>query len=142
METVRHILQLKGYDVWSVLPDTTVFDALRLMADKGVGALLVMEGERLVGVMSERDYARKVILEGKASKETRVGDIMTRNVYTIHPEQTVEEAMDTMVNKHIRHLPVVENDQVIGVISIMDTSRHVIYYQREIIKNLTGRIPK
>ena len=123
MNTIRHILQLKGSDiVWSISPDGTVYAALRLMADKGVGALVVMEGDRMVGIVSERDYARKVILQGKASKETPIREIMTSRVYTIHPDQTVEEAMDLMVTKHIRHLPVVENDGVIGVISIMDTT--------------------
>jgi CBS domain-containing protein len=140
MNTVRHILQLKGSDVWSISPDGTVYDALRLMADKGVGALVVMEGDRMVGILSERDYARKVILQGKASKETPIREIMTSRVYTIHPDQTVEEAMDLMVTKHIRHLPVVENDSVIGVISIMDTTRSVIYIQREKIKELEGKI--
>lgn len=140
MNTIRHILQLKGSNVWSISPDGTVYDALRLMADKGVGALVVIEGESMVGIMSERDYARKVILQGKASKETPVREIMTQRVYTIHPDQTVEEAMDLMVTKHIRHLPVVENDQVVGVISIMDTTRSVIYAQRETIKELQGKI--
>lgn len=140
MNTVRHILQVKGYDVWSISPDWNVFDALRMMKDKGVGALIVLEGERMVGIMSERDYARKVILQGKSSKDTPVRDIMTSKVYTIHPDQTVEEAMDLMVTKHIRHLPVVENDAVIGVISIMDTTRSVIYVQREKIKELQGKI--
>ena len=140
MNTVRHILLLKGSDVWSISPDGTVYNALRLMADKGVGALVVMEGERMVGIMSERDYARKVILQGKASKETPVREIMTQRVFTIHPDQTVEEAMDLMVTKHIRHLPVVETDAVIGVISIMDTTRSVIYVQREKIKELQGKI--
>jgi CBS domain-containing protein len=140
MNTVRHILLLKGSDVWSISPEGSVYDALRLMADKSVGALVVMEGDHMVGIMSERDYARKVILQGKSSKETRVREIMTSRVYTIHPDQTVEEAMDLMVTKHIRHLPVVENDEVIGVISIMDTTRSVIYVQREKIKELEGKI--
>ncbi len=140
MNTVRHILQVKGYDVWSISPDGNVFDALRMMKDKGVGALIVMEGERMVGIMSERDYARKVILQGKSSKDTPVREIMTSKVFTIHPDQTVEEAMDLMVTKHIRHLPVVEDDAVIGVISIMDTTRSVIYVQREKIKELQGKI--
>jgi CBS domain-containing protein len=140
MNTIRHILQLKGNDVWSVASSVTVFDALRLMADKGIGALLVMEGDRLAGIVSERDYARKVILQGKASKETPVGEIMTRNVFTIHPDQTVEEATDLMVGHHIRHLPVVEENKVIGVISIMDTSRLIIYSQRETIRELEERV--
>jgi CBS domain-containing protein len=140
MNTIRHILQLKGHDVWSVTPDVSVYEALRLMADKNIGALLVMEADRLVGVVSERDYARKIILQGKSSKETRVGEIMTRQVFTIHPDQTVEEAMDVMVRHHIRHLPVVEDNQVRGVISIMDTTRNVIYAQRETIRELEDRM--
>ncbi len=140
MNTIRHILQLKGHDVWSVTPETSVFEALRLMADKRIGALLVMEGDHLVGILSERDYARKVVLQGKASKETPVSEIMTRQVYTIHPDQTVEEATDLMVQHHIRHLPVVEDSLVIGVISIMDTSRLIIYAQRETIRELEARI--
>jgi CBS domain-containing protein len=140
MNTIRHILQLKGNDVWSVTPDVTVFDALRLMADKGIGALLVMENEHLEGIISERDYARKVILQGKASKETPVSEIMTRQVYTVHPDQTVEEAMDLMVKRHIRHLPVVEDSQVVGVISMMDTSRAVIFAQREAIREMESKL--
>ncbi len=140
MNTIRHILQLKGHDVWSVTPDVSVYEALRLMADKNIGALLVMEADRLVGVISERDYARKIILQGKSSKETLVGEIMTRQVFTIHPDQTVEEAMDVMVRHHIRHLPVVEENQVKGVISIMDTTRNVIYAQRETIRELEDRM--
>jgi len=140
VNTIRHILQLKGHDVWSVTPDDSVYEALRLMADKNIGALLVMEADRLVGVLSERDYARKIILQGKSSKDTLVGEIMTRQVFTIHPDQTVEEAMDVMVRHHIRHLPVVEENQVIGVISIMDTTRTVIYAQRETIRELEDRM--
>jgi CBS domain-containing protein len=140
MNTVRHILQVKGDFVWSVLPEATVFDAIRLMADKDVGALLVMRGDQMLGIISERDYARKVILQGKASKETTVQEIMTQHVYTIHPDQTVEEAMDLMVHRHVRHLPVVEDDQVVGMISIMDTARTVIHAQRQTIKELERRM--
>ncbi len=140
MNTIRHILQLKGHDIWSVAPETPVLDALRLMADKGIGALLVMEGDRLAGIVSERDYARKVILQGKSSKDTPVGEIMTRQVITIHPDQTVEEATDIMVSHHIRHLPVVEDNRVIGVISMMDTSRLIIYSQRETIRALEAQV--
>jgi CBS domain-containing protein len=140
MNTVRHILQLKGDFVWSIAPDATVFDAIRMMADKGAGALVVMVDDRIVGIISERDYARKVILQGRSSKETQVDEIMTRNVFTIHPDQTVEEAMDLMVKHHVRHLPVVEDDQVVGVISIMDTTRNVIYMMRKTIRDLESKI--
>jgi CBS domain-containing protein len=140
METIRHILQLKGGDVWTTTPETSVYDALLIMADKDIGALLVMENDKMVGIISERDYARKVILQGKASKSTKVSEIMTRDVLTIHPDQTVEEAMEIMGRKHIRHLPVVEEKRVIGVISIMDTNRNIIYRQRQTIREMEDKI--
>ncbi len=140
METIRHILQLKGGDVWTTTPDTSVYDALLVMADKDIGALLVMENDKMVGILSERDYARKVILQGRASKSTKVSEIMTRDVLTIHPDQTVEEAMEIMSRKHIRHLPVVEEKRVIGVISIMDTNRNIIYRQRQTIREMEDKI--
>ena len=139
MSSVRHILQVKGHtSVWTVKPDNTVFEALKIMADKDVGALLVMVGDKLTGIISERDYARKVILLGKASKDTPVADIMSSHVYVIHPSQTAEEAMELMNNKRIRHLPVVdENETVVGVISISDVLRDIIYRQRETIKRIS-----
>lgn len=138
MTTVRQLLQIKGQDVWSTVPDCTVFDALRTMSDKDVGALLVMENDRLVGIVSERDYARKVVLQGKGSKDTPVSEIMSTRLFTIHPDQTIEECMDLMTNKRVRHLPVVdENKQVLGVISIGDVVRDIIYRQREEIKKLS-----
>lgn len=140
MDTVRHILQLKGGQVWSAHPAMSVYDALRIMAEKGIGALLVMENDQLVGIVSERDYARKVILQGRASKTTQVSEIMTSDVITIHPDQTVEEAMEVMNRKHIRHLPVLEDDKVIGVISIMDTNRDIIYRQRQKIREMEDKI--
>lgn len=139
INTARHILEVKGPDVWSISPDATVYDALRMMADKDVGALLVMEGDRLVGIISERDYARKVILVGKTSRETLVREIMSSNVYTIHPDQTVEEAMEIMTNRRVRHLPVVAEGHVFGVISIGDVVKNIIYRQREMIKNLASK---
>jgi len=140
METIRHILQLKGGDVWTTTPDTSVYDALLVMADKDIGALLVMENDKMVGILSERDYARKVILQGRASKSTKVSEIMTRDVLTIHPDQTVEEAMEIMSRKHIRHLPVVDEKRVIGVISVMDTNRNIIYRQRQTIREMEDKI--
>ena len=140
MNTIRHILQLKGDFVWSVSPNATVFEAIRLMADKGAGALVVLDDEHMVGIISERDYARKVILQGKSSKETKVSEIMTSKVFTIHPDQTIEEAMDLMVKHHIRHLPVVDDAQVVGVISIMDTTRNVIYSMRQTIRDLEDKM--
>jgi CBS domain-containing protein len=139
IHTARHLLEVKGPDVWSISPDATVYDALRMMADKGVGALLVMVGEQLVGIISERDYARKIILQGKTSKETLVREIMSTKLYTIHPEQTVDEAMELMTNKHVRHLPVVADNVCYGVISIGDVVKNIIFRQREMIKNLTNK---
>ncbi len=140
MNPIRQILQLKGELVWTIAPDQTVFDALRLMADKDIGALVVVQDARIVGILSERDYARKVILVGKSSKETLVSEIMTSPVVTIHPDQTVEEAMEMMTRHRVRHLPVVENDQLVGILSIGDVVRNIIYRQRETIKEMSDRI--
>ncbi|HEX7567619.1 MAG TPA: CBS domain-containing protein [Anaerolineaceae bacterium] len=140
MDTVRHILQIKGNDVWATTPRTTVYDALRVMADKNCGALLVMEGEKVVGIFSERDYARKVILQGRSSKETLVSEIMTSKLHTIHPDQTVEEAMEIMTNKRVRHLPVMEGDHLVGMISIGDVLREIIYVQLSRIHDMEDKI--
>ncbi|MBI4927386.1 MAG: CBS domain-containing protein [Anaerolineae bacterium] len=137
ISTARHLLEVKGPDVWSISPNATVYDCLRMMADKDVGALLVTEDDKLVGIISERDYARKVILLGKSSKETFVREIMSTKLFTIHPDQTVEEAMEMMTTRRVRHLPVVADDQLLGVISIGDVVKNIIYRQRETIKNLT-----
>jgi CBS domain-containing protein len=137
--TIRHLLEVKGYNIWTISPSASVFDALRMMSMKDVGALVVLEGDKMVGILSERDYARKVVLLGKTSRETTVNEIMSNKVHSIHPDQTVEEAMEIMNSKRIRHLPVVEdgNDQnVLGMISIGDVVRAIIYKQREEIKNL------
>jgi CBS domain-containing protein len=138
--TIRHILEVKGFDVWSVGPDTFVFDALRMMGDKDVGALLVMEQDVMVGIVSERDYARKVVLLGKTSRGTTVRDIMSSKVISIHPDQTVEEAMEVMNNNRIRHLPVVEGQKVIGVIAQRDVMRAIIHKQREALRALENKI--
>lgn len=140
MNTVRHILQVKGDDLWTITPDTTVYDALRLMADKDVGALLVMDSGRLVGILSERDYARKVILFNKASRETLVREIMTTQLFTIHPDQTVQESMELMTARRVRHLPVVDGEQVLGVISIGDAVKDIIYQQRRTIRDYETRL--
>jgi CBS domain-containing protein len=141
MSTLRHILQLKGNDVWSISPSATVYEALRMMADKDVGALLVMEADQLVGMISERDYARKVILQGKASRDTLVGEIMTSKVITIHPDQTVQECMGLMNDHRIRHVPVVdEGEQVLGVVSIGDVLKDIIYVQKRRIKEMETRL--
>ena len=136
MNTVKEILRTKGRDVWSIAPDATVYDALKLMADKNVGAVLVMEADNLVGVLSERDYARKVILHGKSSRDTSVREIMTERVVYVRPEQTAEECMALMTGKRVRHLPVLEDDQVIGVISIGDVVKNIISEQEFIIDQL------
>jgi signal-transduction protein with cAMP-binding, CBS, and nucleotidyltransferase domain len=141
METIRHILSGKPKFTWSITPEDSVFDALKLMAEKGVGALLVLKKDRLVGILSERDYARKVILQGRSSRDTRVIDIMSSPVHTIHPEQTIIEAMELMTNKHIRHLPVSEDGQnVIGVVSIGDVLNSLIYTQRQLIRALEAEM--
>ena len=136
MKIVKDILQTKGQAVWSVAPDTAVDDALKLMADKNVGAVLVLEAGKLVGIFSERDYARKVILHGKSSKDTLVREIMTEKVVCVHPDTILEVCMELMTDKHIRHLPVVEGDQLIGVISIGDVVNAIIAEQRYIIGQL------
>jgi CBS domain-containing protein len=140
MITAQSILELKGNDVWTISPEDSVYDALRLMSRVDVGALLVMEGDKLVGMLSERDYARKVILFGKTSKETKVKEIMTEKVISIHPMQISEECMEIMTKNHIRHLPVVVDDQVLGVISIGDVVKTIMHKQREKIRDLTAKV--
>ena len=141
MKTVRHLLRSKGNDVLSVAPATTVFEALRLMAEKNVGAVLVLEGERLVGIFSERDYARKVILKGKSSKETLVREIMSSHVLYVRPEQTTEDCMALMTGKRVRHLPVLDEEQrVVGVISIGDVVKDIISEQEFMIEQLQNYI--
>ena len=136
MKRVDQLLREKGSDFWSVLPEATVFKALELMAEKNIGAVLVMEGEHLSGIFSERDYARKVVLEGKSSKDVPVQQIMTSKVVCIKPEQSIEECMALMSNKHIRHLPVIEGDRVVGVISVGDVVKSLISEQEFIITQL------
>lgn len=140
MKLLSHLLNDKGREVWSLTPDATVYEAIDQMAQKGVGALLVMEGERLVGIVSERDYARKVILEGRASRETQVREIMSHPVICARPERTVEEAMAIMAEKRIRHLPVVVEDRVEGVISIGEVGRAIIADKEFHIQQLTNYI--
>ena len=136
MQTVRDILKAKGSDVWSVEPDATVFDALQRMADKEVGALVVLQGEQIVGLISERDYARKVILHGRASSTTLVREIMTSPVVYIHLDQAIEECMSLMTEKRTRHLPVIENGKLVGLISIGDIVKSIIADQQFIIEQL------
>lgn len=136
MKTVKDILNSKGYGVWSISPDSTVFDALTEMAKKEVGALAVMDGDLLVGIISERDYARKVILKGKTSRTTLVRDIMTSRVICTHSDQSVEECMALLTGRRIRHLPVVEGERVIGMISIGDLVKSIISEQQFMIEQL------
>ncbi len=140
MTIVAQLLQAKGSDIWSVTPDTSVYDAIMLMAEKGVGALLVLQGERLVGIVSERDYARKVILRGKSSKDTPVREIMTERVFYVRPEQSIEECMAIMTDRHIRHLPVLDGEQLVGIISIGDVVKATISNQEFLIQQLENYI--
>ena len=136
MKPVRELLRIKGQETWSVTPDTPVYDALKLMAEKNVGALLVLEGDKLAGILSERDYARKVILKGKASKNTPAREIMSENVVCVTPEQSVAECMALMTDKHFRHLPVIEDGKLVGVISIGDVVKAIISEQTFVIEQL------
>jgi CBS domain-containing protein len=136
MATVRDMLRTKGLDVWSVAPDTSVYDALKLMAEKNIGAVLVMEAGELVGILSERDYARKVALLGKTPVDTPAGEIMTDRVLCVRPEETAEEVMALMTQKKVRHLPVLEEDKLVGVISIGDVVKATIEQQEFIIEQL------
>ena len=136
MKAVRDILEIKGREVWSIGPRESVFDALKLMAEKGIGALVVLEAGKVVGIISERDYARKVILHGRSSPTTLVSEIMTARVVYAQPQQNIDECMAIMTEKRIRHLPVMENGVLIGVISIGDLVKSIIAEQRFIIEQL------
>jgi len=140
MKTLKQLLEAKGGNVYSISPDARVFDTLMLMADKSVGALIVIEGGRIAGIISERDYARKVILHGKSSHDLQVREIMTSKVITVHPGQTVEECMALMTEKRVRHLPVSEGERLIGVLSIGDLVKEVIAEQRQTIEQLESYI--
>ncbi len=143
MKTIRDILKHKGNKIWTVTPDTTVFEALKLMAEKNIGAVLVMEGDDIAGIMSERDYARKVILEGKSSKDTPVSAIMTERVFTVDVKHTAEECLAMMTDKHIRHLPVFTDNRLVAIISIGDVVNAVLKDREiaidELEKYITGR---
>ncbi len=130
MRTVRQLLETKTHDVYSVAPEDSVISAIKLMAEKGVGAVLVMQGGQLAGIVSERDYARKVVLRGRSSSDTPARDIMSADVVTVGPNHTVERCMQIVTEHRIRHLPVVEDNQVVGVISIGDLVKAVIEDQQ------------
>jgi len=136
MQTVRDILKAKGSDVWSVEPDATVLEALQRMAEKEVGALVVTEGAQVVGLISEREYARKVVLAGRTSPTTLVREIMITPVMYIHLDQTIEECMSLMTEKRTRHLPVIEDGKLVGLISIGDIVKSIIADQQFIIEQL------
>lgn len=140
MKTVRELLQGKGGAIFSISPEARVYEALKLMAEREIGALLVIGDGRLAGIVSERDYARKVMLQGKSSHEIAVREIMTSKVVTVRPAQSAEECMALMTDRRIRHLPVVEGDRIIGVLSIGDLVKAVIEDQRETIKQLESYI--
>ncbi|MCZ6775695.1 MAG: CBS domain-containing protein [Ignavibacteria bacterium] len=140
MITVKRLLQAKGDEIWSTTPETSVFDALILMAEKNIGALMVLESGKLAGIFSERDYARKVILKGKTSKEVRVGEIMTEKVITVAPNHSIDECMKLMTDNHIRHLPVIDDQRLVGVIAIGDVLKAIIAEQQSTINQLEDYI--
>ncbi len=140
MQTIRQILKKKGRKTWTVTPKTSVFEALQVMAEKDVGALLVVEGKTLVGVFSERDYARKVILLGKSSKKIQVSEIMSSPPIFIEPDNTVEKGLALMSARHVRHLPVMEKNRLIGIVTIGDLVRCLIDEQKVVIDHLESYI--
>ncbi len=137
---VSNILQVKGNKVFSVTGDVTVYEAIKVMGEKNIGALLVMGNDKMSGILSERDYARKIVLKGKSSRETLVKEIMTEEVLTVSSADTIEKCMAIMTEKHIRHLPVVDNDKVVGMISIGDVVNAIIETQKETIAHLQNYI--
>jgi CBS domain-containing protein len=140
MITVKQILDEKGYKVWTISPEAKVLDALKMMADRGVGALIVSEKDDIVGIMSERDYARKIVLMGRHSQDTAVRDIMSTHVYGVHLDSTAEECMALMTDKHIRHLPVCKDEKLAGIISIGDVVKAIMTQQKVTIENLENYI--
>ncbi|MEW6092785.1 MAG: CBS domain-containing protein, partial [Chloroflexota bacterium] len=140
MKTITHILKQKGREIWSTTPDATVFEALQIMAAKDVGALPVLDGKKLVGIFSERDYARKVILKGKSSKKIPIREIMSAHLVTISPDQTNEQGLALMTTRHIRHLPVLQDQKLVGFISIGDLVKSIIDEQKQVIDKLEQHI--
>jgi CBS domain-containing protein len=142
MYIVRDILREKGEQVWTISPQATVYEALELMAEKNCGALVVVESGKVTGIFSERDYARKVILKGRASKTTTVGELMTTEVYYVKPDDTIEDCMGLMTQKRMRHLPVLDDDKLAGIISIGDVVKAIIsdreFTIRELERYITG----
>jgi CBS domain-containing protein len=140
MKSLKQLLGAKGSQVHFIQPDAKVIEALQLMARKDIGALLVMDGGRVVGIMSERDYARKVILQGKSSQDIAVRDIMTSGVVTVDPSKTIEDCMSLMTQRRIRHLPVCEGEKLVGLVSIGDLVKEVIAEQEQTIRQLESYI--
>jgi len=136
MTKIKDLLTEKGHTVWSVSPDNTVYDAIEMMSDKEVGALCVLHKEKLIGIFSERDYARSIILQGRRSRETPVSEIMTSDIITVTPDHKVDECLTIMTDKHIRHLPVLKNDYLVGVVSIGDLVKVIISEQSRLINQL------
>ncbi len=138
--TVGSILKRKGSDIWSITPEQTVYEAIEMMAEKAVGALLVISNGKVAGIISERDYARKVILQGRSSRTTVIKEIMTSPVISVAPAQDVDECMELMTRNRIRHLPIMENEKVLGVLSIGDLVKWVVSQQEETIEHLHNYI--
>ncbi|MBR0719377.1 CBS domain-containing protein [Bradyrhizobium liaoningense] len=136
MTTVGHILEEKGHQVWSVRPGDKVYDAIKMMADKDVGSLVVLDGGKIVGIVTERHYARNVYLKGRASPQTRVDDIMERNVVCVGPDQSIEECMALMTTKRLRHLPVIGHGELLGIVSIGDLVKSIISDREFVIEQL------
>ena len=140
MKTIREILKDKGSEIWSIAPGQTVFEAIQLMAIRRIGALLVIDDQELVGVVSERDYAREVILKGRSSKDTPISDIMSTQVITITPESRIEESLSLMTEHRVRHLPVLDHERIAGVVSIGDLVKEIIKDQQSTIEQLESYI--
>ena len=134
--SIGQLLKAKGKNVWSITPQATAYEALQIMSEKDVGALLVIDKGKLVGIFSERDYARKVILKGKSSKNTSVDELMSRELFNMEPRNTIIECMELMTNKHIRHVPIIEYEKLVGIVTIGDVVNEIILNQDYIIKNL------
>jgi len=140
MKKIRNILENKGHQVYSVSPETSVYDALHIMMERNISSLLIMENEILKGIFTERDYARKLVLMGRSSKETPIGEIMTANLFTITPSETIDHCMEMMSTYKIRHLPVIDNNRVTGMVSIGDVVKFIIEDQKRTIQQLESYI--
>ena len=140
MKTVRQLLEEKGREIHTISPDSTVYEALQKMSEKDIGALIVMEGDKLVGMFSERDYARKVVLHGRTSKDSKVGEFMVKGIHYILPGKTLQDCMVLMTEKKVRHLPVMEENELLGLVSIGDVVSAIITEQKNTIKDLEDYI--